>query len=186
MSDRKAGGEGPVSDCIADSCVNTMLGMRLRIKGESQLDNVKELMGTLPTITSLYHTLRLCFDRGYGKMAFLHETAKKNYNMATVANSIGSRHPFLPPTLVDSKTSEWRGKQVSKEEISRRIDVFKDYILESTEFGGASVRVATKKIAINNRRRKKIYATGIRDIFDKKKNVKYIRFFLPVTKKQTL
>ena len=168
MSDRKAGGEGPVYDCIADSCVNTMLGMRLRIKGESQLDNVKQLMGTLPTITSLYHALRLCFDCGYGKMAFLHETAKKNYNMATVANSIRSRHPFLLPTLVASKTIEWRGKYVSEEEINQRINVFKDYILESTEFGGASVRVATKKITINNCRRKKIYATAVCDIFDKK------------------
>ena len=27
LSNRKLGGEGPVSDCVADSCVNTMLGM---------------------------------------------------------------------------------------------------------------------------------------------------------------
>lgn len=44
LSNRKSRGEGPVSDCIADSCVNTMLGIRICIKGETQLDNVKELM----------------------------------------------------------------------------------------------------------------------------------------------
>ena len=35
--------------------------MRLRVKGESQKENVMNLINTLPTIT---------FDRGYGKLFF--------------------------------------------------------------------------------------------------------------------
>ena len=42
LSNRKLGGKGPVSDCVADSCVNNMLGMRLRII----LDTQKEAHAT--------------------------------------------------------------------------------------------------------------------------------------------
>ena len=154
-----------------------MLGMRLRIKGESQLDNVKQLFTTIPTITSMYHSLRLCFDRGYGKMAFIIETAKKNYNLTTIANDIGSRHPFILWSTADSKIAEWRGKKVTKEEIDRRVAIFRKFVLEATEFGGPSVRVATKVIKLNQHRNKKIYATAIRDIFDKNKVVKYLQLF---------
>ena len=37
--------------------------------------------------------------------------------------------------------------------------------------------MATKEISVNNNRKKKIYATAICDIFDKKKTVKYLQFF---------
>ena len=75
---------------------------------------------------------------------------------------------------------EWRGKKVTEEEIGRRVSIFRKFVLEATEFGGPSVRVATKVIKLNQHRNKKIYATAIRDIFDKNKVVKYIRFFSTV------
>ena len=51
VSQRKTGKEGPVADCMADSLVGTLLGVRLRVKGESQRDNMKELLGTVSPIT---------------------------------------------------------------------------------------------------------------------------------------
>jgi hypothetical protein len=40
LSYRKAGKEGPVVDAIADSHLGCILGMRLRVKGETELSNV--------------------------------------------------------------------------------------------------------------------------------------------------
>jgi len=50
LSNRKAGKEGPVADCVSDSLTSVLLGMRLRVKGESQSDNVKQLLRTLPPL----------------------------------------------------------------------------------------------------------------------------------------
>jgi hypothetical protein len=47
---RKSGKEGPVVDAIADSHVGCLLGMRLRVKGESELDNVMKLFERFPTL----------------------------------------------------------------------------------------------------------------------------------------
>jgi hypothetical protein len=46
ISNRKAGKEGPVSDCVSCSVTNILYGARLRVKGESQSDNVEELTKT--------------------------------------------------------------------------------------------------------------------------------------------
>jgi hypothetical protein len=47
---RKSGKEGPVVDAIADSHVGCLLGMQLRVKGESELDNVMKLFERFPTL----------------------------------------------------------------------------------------------------------------------------------------
>ena len=50
LSHRKSGKEGPVVDAIADSHVGCLLGMQLRVKGESELDNVMKLFERFPTL----------------------------------------------------------------------------------------------------------------------------------------
>ena len=72
-----------------------MFGLRLRVKGESQQANVHALIDTLPYITTSEEKIRLIFDRGYGKMDFIEENARKRYNISTIATTLGSRHPFV-------------------------------------------------------------------------------------------
>jgi hypothetical protein len=52
LSNRKAGGEGPCSDCICDSFFQIVFGMRLRTTGESQFQNLNYLLDTLPIVES--------------------------------------------------------------------------------------------------------------------------------------
>ena len=78
VSNRKAGKEGPVSDCLACSLTSVLYGMRLCVKGVTQEENVAALLSNLPHLTSSNDKLRLTFDRGYGKMPFVETNAKKN------------------------------------------------------------------------------------------------------------
>ena len=68
LSQRKAGKEGPVSDCIACSFTHVMYGMRLCIRGEKEIDNVTKLIDTMPKLTHSEHKMGVTFDRGYGKL----------------------------------------------------------------------------------------------------------------------
>ena len=47
VSDRKSCKEGPVADCISDSQTSVMFGMKLRGKGDVQVDNMQKLLDTL-------------------------------------------------------------------------------------------------------------------------------------------
>jgi len=106
LSNRKAGKEGPVSDCVSDSLTSVLCGMRLRVKGESQTENVKELLRTLPPLGA-NDNVRLCFDRGYGKMPFIEETSAFKFNVTTVAATVGSRHPFITEEECDRLVATW-------------------------------------------------------------------------------
>ena len=77
VSNRKAGKEGPVSNCLACSLTSVLYGMRLRVKGVTQEENVAALLSNLPHLTSSHDKVRLTFDRGYGKMPFVETNAKK-------------------------------------------------------------------------------------------------------------
>ena len=45
---REAEKEGPAADCISCSVTSVLRGVRLRVKGEKQSDNVEELMRAQP------------------------------------------------------------------------------------------------------------------------------------------
>ena len=64
VSARKTGKDGPVSDCLAEALVGVLLGMRLRASGESQRENVKKLIDTVPPITQALHQPSMKIDRG--------------------------------------------------------------------------------------------------------------------------
>ena len=53
LINKKAGNDGPVADCVADSCTAVMFGMKLRVKGKTELDNATILFARLPTITHM-------------------------------------------------------------------------------------------------------------------------------------
>eukprot|EP00956_Cyclotella_meneghiniana_P032366 scaffold88613_cov67-Cyclotella_meneghiniana.AAC.1 len=94
-SDRKAGKDGPVADGIADSHLGINYGFRLRLSGESTIQNIQQLLERLPTLTSETHNVEIKFDRGYGKVTILLTVGIKGYSMRTVACEIGSKHPFI-------------------------------------------------------------------------------------------
>ena len=98
LSDRKAGKEGPVTDCVSCSLTNILYGSRLRVKGVSQADNVYTLIGTLP---SLDMKSRLTFDRGYDKLPFCEEIIARGLHVSTFATTRGSRHPFIPSEEIE-------------------------------------------------------------------------------------
>ena len=63
-SERKAGKDGPVADAIADAHTCCLFGMRLRVKGEAEIDNVTQLIQRLPDICAADHNVSIKFDRG--------------------------------------------------------------------------------------------------------------------------
>ena len=65
VSERKQVKEGPVSYCIACSLTSIQLGMRLRLKGDTQEKNVIKMMVNLPPIVKPSHSITVSFDRGY-------------------------------------------------------------------------------------------------------------------------
>ena len=80
---KQTGKEGPVSDCIACSLTSVMFGMRLRSKGETQLQNVSRLMDRLPnrSLAREDERIELSCDRGYGKMSFVEDITARNMNI---------------------------------------------------------------------------------------------------------
>ena len=48
VTDRKSGNEGLVADCVSCSQCSILFGMRLRVKGETDLQNMEKLLQTLP------------------------------------------------------------------------------------------------------------------------------------------
>ena len=59
VSNRKAGKEGTVADCVACSFTSVLYGVRLRIRGEMMVDNIHSLVDTLPKITCNDKIIRL-------------------------------------------------------------------------------------------------------------------------------
>jgi hypothetical protein len=94
-SERKAGKDGPVADAIADSHLGVNYGFRLRLSGETTIENIEQLLTRLPTLKSIQHDVEITFDRGYGKVAVLLSVGAKGYSMRTVACEVGSKHPFI-------------------------------------------------------------------------------------------
>ena len=72
VTDRKAGNEGPMTDCVADSLTHVMFHSRLRVAGVTEAENMKCILDQLPLKQRESHSninnTYLILDRGYGKM----------------------------------------------------------------------------------------------------------------------
>ena len=177
VSNRKAGKEGPVSDCLACSLTSVLYGMRLRVKGVTQEENVAALLSNLPHLTSSHDKVRLTFDRGYGKMPFVETNAKK-ITGSTVANTIGSRHPFIPVEESTKFINQCQSKGESQSQIAAKIALYRDWIVDEYDMMGSEIRIATKKVD----KKTEVTAYSVIDIFDRKVESKVIRFFHQVWK----
>ena len=124
VSERKQGKEGSVVNCIACSLTSITLGMRLRLKGDTQENNVIQIMANLPSIGKPSHSTTVSFDRGYGKFKFLQNISKLNYNVIKIAPTFGYHHPFVLQSKVDIYCTKWQKKGLTENQIEKMIDVF--------------------------------------------------------------
>ena len=90
---RKAGKDGPISDAMAESMICLLLGMRLRVTGESQRDNVAELLKTAPAVTYQCHHPKFATDRGYTNEALITEGGLERFDVTAICNA-AARNPF--------------------------------------------------------------------------------------------
>ena len=172
VSQRKQGKEGPVADCISCSLTSAVYGMRLRLRGDKQESNVLALIDHLPRLTNPSHSITICFDRGYGKLNFVSQIAQLKFNVLTIAPQSGSRHPFILQEEVDKYLKIWRESGLSEAAIKAKIDVFRAWIYHHQPYIGSDSRVACKQL-VNN----PVYATVLRDVFDRKADCKELRMF---------
>ncbi len=105
VSNQKSAGEGPTCNCLCDTFFQFVLGMRIKAMLDSQLKKVEKLLYYLPTIdentNSMLGPLLAC-DREYGKKLILGLLASRNYKVTSIASKIGSEHPIVGSSIVES------------------------------------------------------------------------------------
>jgi hypothetical protein len=94
VSDKKSAGEGPTCDCLCDTFF--------------QFDeNTNSMLGPL-----------IACNRGYGKESILSLPAPKNYKVITIASKIGSEHPIVGSTVVESYIEKIKKNNISNSQQS--------------------------------------------------------------------
>ena len=179
VTKRKKGKEGPVTDCVACSLSNVIFGIRLRLVGDKQVENVYKLLEHLPKLVTPNECITLTFDRGYGKLHFIQQVSLSNYQIQTIAPDQGSHHPFLVHTLVGKKIKEWKKRKpdITPTQIDGNIEICRKWIYADGPYLGSNARVASKTIMKTN-----FYATVLRDVYDRKASSNVIRMFSVGTK----
>ena len=182
LSNRKAAKEGPVADCVSCALTSVLFGMRLRVKGETEPNNMNELLGTLPLKKQNASKNNSCLtmDRGYGKIKNIAVADSFGYDVYSFAATRGSNHPIIALSELQAYKKEWEKKVAKKElkvqDLNRRLDLLKDYIFDdSTKLLGSEVLAATSNTILENQ---KVYAISVREVFDNKKEVKHLPFFI--------
>ena len=110
FSNRKSGKDGPVSDAMADSMICLLLGMRLRVTGETQRDNVAELLKTAPAVTDQSHHPKFATDRGYTNEAMITENGLDRFDVTAICNA-AARNPFFPIDMYNEWIEKCREKK---------------------------------------------------------------------------
>ena len=137
---------GPVVDAICCALTSVPFAMRLRISGESEVNNVVHMMETIPPITNSLHDLGASFDRGYGKPPFIEPFAMKKIKVTTIAGAAGSKFPFITQEEVATKIKEWTNKGVEEQERNRRVQLVNDWVLPDVPMQGSVVFIAKQTI----------------------------------------
>ena len=176
LSHRKAGKEGPVFDAVACSHTSAVLGVRLRVRGCSELDNITELLSVFPTIRSVHQSVGIKFDRGYGKRKTLGIVGEKGYRMSTVVSTVGSGHPFISYEVAEAYKEELTKKK--DKDKAAKVALFNEFVLDGNDLCGPQIWVAKSQIKVgDNDRQIPMYGTAIRYVHDKKVVRKDLRFF---------
>ena len=95
-----------------------------------------------------------------------------NYNIITIAPTIGSYHPFIIQSKVDIYFTIWHSKGLTKNCIEKMIDVFQKWIYNSKLYNGTNARVATK-----SGHNDIIFETVLRDVYNRKQDCKELCMF---------
>ena len=98
---------------------------------------------------------------------------RKKFNVSTVANTIGSRHPFIPVEESTKFIKRCQSKGESQSLIAAKIALYRDWIVDEYDMMGSEIRIATKKVD----KQTEVTAYSVIDIFDRKVESKVIRFF---------
>ncbi|KAG7344888.1 hypothetical protein IV203_032419 [Nitzschia inconspicua] len=133
-----------------------------------------QLLHTLPLSTASGNDLEVAFDRGYGKLSSVEAIAGRNLHVVTVAGTHGSRHPFNTPDEWISTLNKWKTKRgVDQQKILSWTLLCENWNLRGDPMLGEEVRIAERtKVG-----EKPIYAIALREVFDRKNPVKYLKFF---------
>lgn len=169
----------------------------MRCKGEPQKNNVVALMKTLLPVTQAEHDPGLACDRGYTEEQQLTNQGTAKFSSIGICND-ASRNPFLPQDAVDAQTQKWRGSKkmqtprnpedpddertiFNNDLMDKCMDVFKEWIIDSTERLGSDVRVATKDVKLKGDDDSEYYVTitayAVCEKFDRKTATKDLLFF---------
>lgn len=180
VSQRKAGKDGPVMDCIADASIGILLVCicSLRAKGEAERVNVDRCLSRLPTLTHESHSFDMHFDRGYGKQATLNTNVKKGLGGFLMASEKGSGHPFFEQQKLDEQVAKWRASTPTKTSswIQARIDVVKDFAFTIPEDAGTMFYAASKTFRADNGKTCTLYAFLLNEVHNKDAS-KILRIF---------
>jgi hypothetical protein len=193
VTDRKAEGEGPTSDCICDSYLQLVLGMRIKTFADSQLTNVEKLLDCLPSIDentqSMLGPIMVC-DRGYGKKSVINLLSSRNFKVLTIASTIGSDHPIVGSTTVLSYlekvqrygvTNSINSTEVLQSDfgvLQSNVADFLDSVKPFTVSDNPNELLGPEIVVAQHCEKKSFYAYCIRDIYDKKVEQKLLRFFI--------
>jgi hypothetical protein len=191
LSDWKSAGEGPTCDCLCDTFFQFVLGMRIKTVSDSQVKNVEKLLDYLPTIdenmNSMLGPLLAC-NRGYGKKSILGLLASKHYKVIMIASKIGSEHPIVGSSIVESYIEKIERNNLSNSGIST-IDLqsnygvlqstaesFRDSYQQITMCDNSGLLLRPEAMVAQHREKPTLYAFGYRDIYDKKWSKSYCDF----------
>ena len=182
LSNRKSAKEGPVADCVSCALTSVLFGMRLRVKGETEAKNMNELLGTLPLKKENASTNNSCLtmDRGYGKIKNIAVADSFGYDVYSFAATRGSNHSIIALSELEAHKKQWEKKVAKKElklvDLNRRLDLLEEYTFDdSTKLLGSEVLTATSDSILENQ---KVYAISVCEVFDNKKEVKHLPFFI--------
>lgn len=166
VSDKKSAGEGPTCDCLCDTFF--------------QFDeNTNSMLGPL-----------IACNRGYGKESILSLPAPKNYKVITIASKIGSEHPIVGSTVVESyiekiKKNNISNSQQSISDLQSNYGVLHKSVgsfwksIEPFTMSDDPAQLLGPELKVDNHQEKwTFYAVGYHDIFDKKVEQKLLCFFL--------
>jgi len=176
LSDRKTAGEGCTVDVVCDAHFQFMLGMKLRTVVTNMVQNMEKLLDRLPDPKPITNSITgpiIVMDRGFGKMDHVEIVVKKNLKRITVASTLGSQHQFVTTTSLQ----QHHEKLKKKKESSALVDL-NTYIEPWEVLDDPKVLLGPEVFLAKSKDNPVLQAVAVRDIFDKKKSQKILRFFV--------
>jgi hypothetical protein len=162
---------------LCDSFFQLIVGMGLHTSSENQEKNIQKLLSLLLKTSHDYSSPSapiVTFDKGYGKMSLILPFLERQFKIITVCAAVGSGHPFVSQLDIKAHIDHQQklGNSLQISNISEIIEQLSSWTVYDKEniLRGPEIKVATKVCT-------QVQAIAYRDIFDKKKAQKILRFF---------